>query len=201
WEDHFSSTDPWEDSPCEDGCPITDWIYWMMPDRPNGYDLFEQAALGFGGPGALYDPTSDGDNMPSPDPYHGGNCPTDGVYVNYCYRNDQLTGAYPGGAPGSAFVYPIGRMVFADLAGDGTTPPTGTVVRLLTTKAPVVANEPGVGGLPETYALSAVYPNPFRARATVTYALPAHGRVRVAVYDVLGREVAVLAEGMQQAGH
>ena len=42
--------------------------------------------------------------------------------------------------------------------------------------------------------------NPTRAGATVRFAVEAASAVRVAVYDVLGREVAVLAEGERAAG-
>ncbi|MDX1419739.1 MAG: zinc-dependent metalloprotease [Rubricoccaceae bacterium] len=45
-----------------------------------------------------------------------------------------------------------------------------------------------------------LYPNPMDARATVRYAVGAAGTVRVSVYDVLGREVAVLADGTHGAG-
>ena len=52
--------------------------------------------------------------------------------------------------------------------------------------------------------LGAVYPNPAVARVggavTVPLALAEPAEVRVAVYDVLGREVAVLAEGVLAAG-
>ncbi|HYE96456.1 MAG TPA: T9SS type A sorting domain-containing protein [Rubricoccaceae bacterium] len=44
------------------------------------------------------------------------------------------------------------------------------------------------------------YPNPFRASAVIAYTVPEAGAVRVAVYDVLGREVAVLVDGVQAAG-
>ena len=43
-------------------------------------------------------------------------------------------------------------------------------------------------------------PNPSSGRATVTYALAAFGPVRLSVYDVLGREVAVLVDGPVAAG-
>ena len=46
----------------------------------------------------------------------------------------------------------------------------------------------------------AVGPNPVRGAGTVTFRLGAEADVRVAVYDVLGREVAVLAEGAYGAG-
>lgn len=43
-------------------------------------------------------------------------------------------------------------------------------------------------------------PSPVRTSARIRYALDAPGAVRLAVYDVLGREVAVLAEGTVAAG-
>ncbi len=45
-----------------------------------------------------------------------------------------------------------------------------------------------------------VYPTPFSDRTTVRYALEEAAEVRVAVYDVLGRRVALLADGMVEAG-
>ncbi len=44
------------------------------------------------------------------------------------------------------------------------------------------------------------YPNPFRHRATIAYRVPAPGHVRLTVYDVLGRELAVLVDERQSAG-
>src|SRR5690606_39241789 len=43
-------------------------------------------------------------------------------------------------------------------------------------------------------------PNPFGERAEVAFALPSAERVRLAVYDVLGREVARLVDGEREAG-
>ncbi|MDX1419470.1 MAG: T9SS type A sorting domain-containing protein [Rubricoccaceae bacterium] len=53
---------------------------------------------------------------------------------------------------------------------------------------------------PGAWALHPAYPNPFSGRATVRYDVPEAGPVRVAVYDALGREVAVLVDGEQAAG-
>jgi hypothetical protein len=44
------------------------------------------------------------------------------------------------------------------------------------------------------------YPNPFADATTVGYTLPNAGPVRLVVYDLLGREVAVLVDGVQEAG-
>ncbi|MCY3613532.1 MAG: T9SS type A sorting domain-containing protein [Bacteroidetes bacterium] len=44
------------------------------------------------------------------------------------------------------------------------------------------------------------YPNPFRQRVTIKYRVPALGQVRLTVYDVLGRELAVLVDEQQRAG-
>ena len=53
--------------------------------------------------------------------------------------------------------------------------------------------------IPELLSLSfSTYP--FSSTAQVTFDLPEASDVRLAVYDVLGREVAVLAEGRHEAG-
>ncbi|HWN82870.1 MAG TPA: FG-GAP-like repeat-containing protein, partial [Candidatus Udaeobacter sp.] len=48
--------------------------------------------------------------------------------------------------------------------------------------------------------LSPAVPNPFAASTAFALTLPARGAVRLGVYDVQGRFVATLAEGMQPAG-
>ncbi len=62
-----------------------------------------------------------------------------------------------------------------------------------------VANEPGTA-LPEAFALHLAYPNPFNPHAVIPYELPQGGHVRLAVYDLLGREVAVLVDAELPAG-
>jgi hypothetical protein len=44
------------------------------------------------------------------------------------------------------------------------------------------------------------YPNPFSANTTIRYRLPQTMHVRLAVYDVLGREVALLVDERQEGG-
>ena len=44
------------------------------------------------------------------------------------------------------------------------------------------------------------YPNPFLASATIEYVLPADGKVEIRLYDVMGKEIAELANGDKKAG-
>jgi predicted amidohydrolase YtcJ len=67
---------------------------------------------------------------------------------------------------------------------------------MLLTSVESVHNEP-----PSSPFLWQNYPNPFNARTIIRYSLPKASRVRLAVYDVLGREVALLADGSRDAGH
>ncbi|HEX7574492.1 MAG TPA: T9SS type A sorting domain-containing protein [Bacteroidota bacterium] len=53
---------------------------------------------------------------------------------------------------------------------------------------------------PLAYALSQNFPNPFNPSTLIRYQLAGAGPVRLTVYDILGREVATLADGMQQPG-
>jgi hypothetical protein len=56
------------------------------------------------------------------------------------------------------------------------------------------------GPMPEQIALLGNYPNPFNPTTVIRFQLPSTGDVRLTVYDVLGREAAVLVEGVREAG-
>ena len=53
---------------------------------------------------------------------------------------------------------------------------------------------------PEKAELKSNYPNPFNPVTTIEYILPEEAEVRLEIYDILGRRVAVLEDGLQQAG-
>ena len=55
--------------------------------------------------------------------------------------------------------------------------------------------------LPTEVALWGNYPNPFNPETTIRYVLPQAGKVRLAVYDLLGHEVAVLVDQSKPAGN
>ena len=54
--------------------------------------------------------------------------------------------------------------------------------------------------LPSRPALRQNYPNPFNPETTISFTLPAESGVKVQIFDLLGREVAVLADGIFEAG-
>ncbi len=55
-------------------------------------------------------------------------------------------------------------------------------------------------GVPNEFALRGNYPNPFNPQTTIQYDLPADVHVQLEVFDVVGRRVALLADGVQAPG-
>jgi hypothetical protein len=56
------------------------------------------------------------------------------------------------------------------------------------------------GIMPTAYSLSQNYPNPFNPSTSIRYSVIKDGHVKLAVYNTLGKEVAVLVDGNVQAG-
>lgn len=54
--------------------------------------------------------------------------------------------------------------------------------------------------IPAAFVLEQNYPNPFNPSTIIRYKLPQNTLVRLKVYDLLGREIAVLADEYQRAG-
>ena len=99
-------------------------------------------------------------------------------------RFDLAPGA-PVGQPG------IIRLVVRNAAGPGAPGPASVVGRK---DVAVVVEAPRVA------SLGAPRPNPSRGAVAVPYVVPAGSEARVRIVDVLGREVAVVAEGVAEAG-
>ncbi len=108
--------------------------------------------------------------------------------------------------------------IFADTlrsyagAFEVTVPPYGTVIYITSTdpgfEMPALPPLPygavyvaaGREELPGFVKLSRNYPNPFNPETIIEYTLPRTESVRLVVYDLLGREVARLVDGVQPAG-
>ncbi|WP_242006605.1 T9SS type A sorting domain-containing protein [Rhodothermus marinus] len=71
-------------------------------------------------------------------------------------------------------------------------------IRYLIRPSPVAVSSPD--RLPENPTLEGPYPNPFTTRTTFRIGLPGQRRVRLIVYDVLGRELARIVDGELPAG-
>jgi hypothetical protein len=65
---------------------------------------------------------------------------------------------------------------------------------------PVVVTETNLGSEPLVYRLGQNYPNPFNPLTTIEYALPKSTHVTLKVLNLLGEEVAMLANANQLPG-
>jgi len=54
---------------------------------------------------------------------------------------------------------------------------------------------------PLSFNLDAAYPNPFNSRTVVLFTLENVGHSRLGLYDLSGREVISLVDGLRSAGH
>jgi hypothetical protein len=57
-----------------------------------------------------------------------------------------------------------------------------------------------INAVPPGFSLDQNYPNPFNSMTTISFSLPKAGRVKVEVFDVMGRLARVLTDEMQTAG-
>jgi hypothetical protein len=54
--------------------------------------------------------------------------------------------------------------------------------------------------VPHAFALDQNFPNPFNPTTTISYSVPKTAHVTLKVYDLLGKEVAVIVNELQDAG-
>lgn len=85
------------------------------------------------------------------------------------------------------------------VASDGTESTVGPTAQATLTRGSLVNTDDDT--LPAEFALNQNYPNPFNPVTTIGYALPKAEYVRVAVYDVLGQQVAILVDATKPAGN
>jgi xylan 1,4-beta-xylosidase len=60
--------------------------------------------------------------------------------------------------------------------------------------------EPSTSQIPKNFVLEQNYPNPFKQTTTISYQLPANGKVTLKIFDKLGREIKKLVDEYQTAG-
>ncbi len=57
-----------------------------------------------------------------------------------------------------------------------------------------------LGGIPTEVSLAQNYPNPFNPSTTIEWSVPATSKVRLSIYNLIGQEVASLADGTMDPG-
>jgi hypothetical protein len=93
----------------------------------------------------------------------------------------------------------VGQTIAGRSSGSGNVVHSGflpaTLVSLRTLDVPGTDS-----GLPKEFALTQNFPNPFNPTTRIIYQLAATSEVRLILYDLLGRHVAVLANEKKDAG-
>ncbi len=120
-----------------------------------------------------------------------------------------LTQQVPGDAPEGAYRYTVKvgtlRLAVESSATFGFSKAAGSIIPSVWGWGLDVALGTEEAGsavmLPARPTLDQNYPNPFRQSTDLTFELPEGDHIRLAVYDVQGRQVGVLFEGWQAPGH
>lgn len=193
-------------------------LRWVQQAKGNGHEQLHDLAV-----------TASGDLVVAGD-FDGSTLTLDGMnldnattgphprngFLAYYNQAGQLVGAAQatGGVRASflaAAVGPSGEVFTAgtfegsvDL-GDSATRAAQSLQDLFVAKytfAEPTSREDAAGIAPDREVISiATYPNPFSTSTTISYTLPEGSRVDLRVFDMLGREVATLVEGYQDAGY
>jgi hypothetical protein len=92
-----------------------------------------------------------------------------------------------------------GKLVFS---GAGNVPVASRLRMELRDVTPPAPPEDlaAVGETPAGFSLGQNYPNPFNPVTSISYSLPSAGHVTLKVFNMIGEEVAVLVDGVQDAG-
>ncbi|MEO8513650.1 MAG: M12 family metallo-peptidase [Ignavibacteria bacterium] len=80
---------------------------------------------------------------------------------------------------------------------DSLTSSTNYLITFLRT---VIGIEPISSNIPDKYFISPNYPNPFNPVTKIKFGLPASSNVKITIFDMLGKEVQILANSDMEAG-
>lgn len=96
------------------------------------------------------------------------------------------------------FTGSLQHLYFADTSNGWTVTSNGEVLRYR--PAGTVGVEEIAENIPTTFSLDQNYPNPFNPSTSIGFRIVDFGLVSLKVFDVLGREVATLVEGVREPG-
>lgn len=145
----------------------------------------------------------------------------DGVIVPYFVTGNGGAGLYGMGSPVNGSQFRLGsgdgkvhgsmkvvatadsirfeEYTIADASGNDTWATGGTLRDSYTIISSTVGN-PMPAGPPRSYILKQNFPNPFNYSTVIAYDLPKSGLVKLVVYNLLGQEVAIIVDELQDAG-
>ena len=121
------------------------------------------------------------------------------ILVNYHTLSDQLNGCALGieDSSGTTGLQYLHNGSYAESAMPLETP---FAIKYTTAGSVVAVESPESKTLPKSFALDQNYPNPFNPATTLRFSLPKTANVKLVVYDLQGRQVAVLVDGQRPAG-
>mgnify|MGYP002624385661 CR=1 FL=1 len=74
------------------------------------------------------------------------------------------------------------------------------MIRATVNLPPTVGVQNTSSNVPDRYSISQNYPNPFNPTTKIDFAIPKNGLVKIAIYDILGREITKLVNSNLTAG-
>jgi len=111
-------------------------------------------------------------------------------FNSFFTMNESIQGLYKKPDSNKLFVLLTNELVWIDLESKSIT----SILNIL------VSNEP-TPDIPQTIALHQNYPNPFNPSTTISYQLTANSFITLKIFDALGREIAVLENGIKSPGN
>jgi hypothetical protein len=115
-----------------------------------------------------------------------------GQWENLVFHFEEATGEYPTIVFMPDFEDPVTLTANIDIYFDN--------IVLANTAEPPTATSTETSELPSAIALDQNYPNPFNPSTTISFSLSKAGMIDLGVYDLTGRRVATLADGMRAPG-